>query len=105
MLPLAALPDPVAAVIGRCIAALALFFGLWVWQEGEVRVRVALWPVLLSLPALHDIYVDHWLAAVGLASLSIALWAQRHGRWYVAGAAVAIGASRLGNALPVIAML
>jgi hypothetical protein len=104
-LPLAPLPDAVVAIVGRCLVALALFAGLWLWQEGDRGVRSALWPVLASLPALHALVTDHLFSALGLLALSLALWAQRRGRWYLAGAAVAIGTMRLANALPVIAML
>lgn len=104
-LPLAPLPDPVVAVVGRCLAAVALFCALWLWQEGDRGIRAALWPVLLSLPAVHVVVTDHLPSALGLFGLSLALWAQRRDRWYLAGAALAIGSLRLANALPVAAML
>lgn len=104
-LPLAPLPDAVAAIVGRCLVALALFAALWLWQEGDRGVRSALWPALASLPALHALVTDHLFSALGLLALSLALWAQRRGRWYLAGAALAIGTLRLANALPVVAML
>lgn len=105
VLTLAPLPDPVAAVVGRILVALTLFYGLWLWQEGDRGARAAMWPVLASLPAIHAVVNDHLFSALGLFALSLALWAQRRGRWYLAGAAVAIGTLRLANALPVIAML
>ena len=104
-LPLAPLPDPVAAVVARCLVGLALFLAMWLWQEGEIQARAALWPVLASLPALHAVVSNHLFSAIGLLALSLALWAQRRGRWYLVGAALAIGTIRVANALPVIAMV
>jgi hypothetical protein len=105
VLPLAALPDWVAGIIGRCLVAGLLGLALWLWQEGDRGVRHALWPVLLSLPALHAFVTDHLFSAIGLFAVSLALWAQRRDRWYLVGAAVALGLIRFTNALPVIAML
>jgi hypothetical protein len=103
--PLALLPDPVAAIAGRCLVAAALGISLWLWQDGDRGVRIALWPVLISLPALHALISDHLFSAIGLLALSLALWAQRRDRWYLVGAAAAIAMIRFTNALPVIAML
>ena len=103
--PLALLPDPVAAIAGRCLVAAALGLALWLWQEGERGVRIALWPVLISLPAVHALVTDHLFSAIGLLALSLALWAQRRDRSYLVGAAAAVALIRFTNALPVIAML
>jgi hypothetical protein len=103
--PLALLPDPVAAIAGRCLVAAALGLALWLWQDGDRGVRIALWPVLISLPALHAFVTDHLFSAIGLLALSLALWAQRHDRSYLVGVATAMALIRFTNALPVIAML
>ena len=103
--PLALLPDPVAAIAGRCLVAAALGLSFWLWQEGDRGVRIALWPVLISLPALHALITDHLFSAIGLLALSLALWAQRRDRWYLVGVAAAVSLIRFTNALPVIAML
>lgn len=103
--PLALLPDPVAAIVGRCLVAAALGASLWLWQEGDREVRIALVPVLICLPALHALITDHLFSAIGLLALSLALWAQRRDRWYLVGVAAAVAMIRFTNALPVLAML
>lgn len=103
--PLALLPVPVAAIAGRILVAAALGLALWLWQERDRGVRVALWPVLISLPAIHALVTDHLFSAIALLALSLALWAQRRDRWYLVGAAAAVAMIRFTNALPVIAML
>ena len=103
--PLALLPDPVAAIVGRFLVAAALGLSLWLWHEGDRGVRIALVPVLISLPALHALVSDHLFSAIGLLALSLALWAQRRDRWYLVGVAAAVAMIRFTNALPVIAML
>src|SRR6202011_6399973 len=89
----------------RVLVVAALGISLWLWQEGDRGVRIALWPVLISLPALHALITDHLFSAIGLLALSLALWAQRRDRWYLVGAAAAFAMIRFTNALPVIAML
>src|SRR5438445_11385954 len=103
--PLALLPDPVAAIVGRFLVAAALGLSLWLWHEGDRGVRIALVPVLISLPALHALVSDHLFSAIGLLALSLALWAQRRDRWYLVGVAAAVAMIRFTDALPVIAML
>jgi glycosyl transferase family 87 len=63
------------------------------------------WPILLSAPVFAVIWIDQLQAALGLAALSLAIWAQRRDKWWLAGIAASIGMIRVLNALPVLAIL
>ena len=63
------------------------------------------WPFLLSAPVFAVIWVDQLQAALGLAALSLAVWAQRREKWWLVGIAAAIGMIRILNAVPVLCIL
>ncbi len=70
------------------------------WGFGSVA-----WPLLLSAPVFAVIWVDQLQAALGLAALSLAIWAQRREKWWLVGIAAAVGMIRMLNALPVLCIL
>jgi hypothetical protein len=49
--------------------------------------------------------LNQMMSVIGLAGLSLAIWAQRRDRWYLVGVAGAIGLARTSNALPVLLMI
>jgi hypothetical protein len=63
------------------------------------------WPILLSAPVFAVIWIDQLQAAVGLAALSLAIWAQRRDKWWLVGIAASVGMIRLLNAIPVLCIL
>lgn len=62
-------------------------------------------PILLSAPVFAVVWIDQLQAALGLAGLSLAVWAQRRDRWWLVGVAAALGLIRPLNAIPVLCML
>jgi hypothetical protein len=62
-------------------------------------------PMLLSAPLFAVIWIDQLQAALGLAALSLAIWAQRRDKWWLVGIAASIGMIRLLNAIPVLCIL
>jgi hypothetical protein len=102
-LPISALPLQVLPLVWW-VACLVLVLGaLMLWADGSAAHRHAIWPALVSMVVL-DAHT-HLLAVVGLAALSLAIWAQRRDRWVLVGMAVAIAVMRGGNLLPILAML
>lgn len=63
------------------------------------------WPLLLSAPVFSVILIDQLQAALGLAALSLAIWAQRREKWWLVGIAAAVGMIRVLNAVPVLCIL
>ncbi|HET9847795.1 MAG TPA: hypothetical protein VFR68_04480, partial [Candidatus Dormibacteraeota bacterium] len=63
------------------------------------------WPFLLSAPVFAVIWIDQLQAALGLAALSLAIWAQRREKWWLVGIAAVIGMIRVLNAVPVLCIL
>jgi len=61
--------------------------------------------ILLSAPVFAVIWIDQLQAALGLAALSLAIWAQRREKWWLVGIAASIGMIRVLNAIPVLAIL
>ena len=66
--------------------------------------RIA-WPILLSAPVFAVIWIDQLQAAVCLAALSLAIWAQRRDKWWLVGIAASVGMIRPLNAVPVLCIL
>jgi hypothetical protein len=51
------------------------------------------------------IWIDQLQAALGLAALSLAIWAQRREKWWLVGIAASLGMIRLLNAIPILCIL
>ena len=87
------------------VAAVGLvaLIGGWAWSRvGGFRLA---WLLAVSLPVVTAVYLGQLPSTLGLAALSLAIWAQRRGNWWVVGLAAALGGLRIANALPVIAIL
>ena len=103
--PLVFLPVSLARLIGSLACALFSVAALRLWAGPSPAERRAVWPALLAPPLVQLVLIDHLQAATGLAALSLAVWAQRRERWFLAGAAMAVAIERPGSALPILAML
>jgi hypothetical protein len=75
------------------------------WAGSAHRVEPWVLALLVSAPLVSAVRVDQLMSAMGLAALSLAIWASRRDLWWLAGAAAALGLARTSNALPVVAML
>jgi glycosyl transferase family 87 len=114
--PLAFLSYDGAHVASLILTAALMVFSVVLWSVdrlptpaltrnvGEGLHKVA-WPILLSAPVFAVIWIDQLQAALGLAALSLAIWAQRRDKWWLAGIAASIGMIRVLNGLPVLAIL
>lgn len=74
-MPLALLPTAWARLLGTLACALRVGLGLRLWVGPSRAARRAVWPALLSLPLAELLVINHLQAAVGLAALSLAVWA------------------------------
>jgi len=86
------------------VFALLLWSRDWVTRATSAWSRTA-WPILLSAPVFAVIWIDQLQAAVGLAALSLAIWAQRRDRWWLVGIAASVGMIRVLNAIPILCIL
>ncbi len=108
--PLGLLPYEVAHVTSAVLTAALMVFAVILWsQDGVGRLatsgsRIA-WPLLLSAPVLAVVWIDQLQAAVCMAALSLAIWAQRRDRWWLVGIAASVGMIRPLNAIPVLCIL
>jgi hypothetical protein len=108
--PFALLSHDVAHIVSMVACAMLMVFVVVLWSRDHLtggraaRSRVA-WPILLSAPVLGVVWIDQLQAAVGLAALSVAIWAQRRDRWWLVGIAASIGMIRLLNAIPILCIL
>jgi hypothetical protein len=109
--PLAFLSYDGAHVASLVLTAALVVFAVVLWSSDGFglpgpggRLRVA-WPILLSAPLFAVIWIDQLQAAVGLAALSLAIWAQRREKWWLVGIAASVGMIRLLNAIPVLCIL
>jgi hypothetical protein len=103
--PLGLLPRGVALPLGHALAGVLVAAALLGWARSGGAVTGGAIALILSIPVLSLVTVGQLEAAVGLAALSLAIWAQRRDRWLLVGVCAAIGVSRTANALPVLAML
>ena len=105
--PLSYLPWNVAQLVSvaLCAALMAFTMVLWSKRERWYTLRSSLWPMLLSAPVFAVVWIDQLQAVVGLAALSLALWAQRTNRSWLVGVAAAFGMIRVANAIPVLVIL
>jgi hypothetical protein len=104
-LPLGLLPATGVALVGRVAYGVLIIAALRLWGGGSRPARIALIPVLMSVPVAQGLMADHLLSASGFAALSLALWAQRRDRWWLCGIALGLGLIRPANAVPVVAMI
>src|SRR5207245_4647302 len=100
-------PAPVASMLAT--AGLMVFtVGLWsrasAAQPAGGTSRIA-WPFLLCAPLFAVVWIDQLQAALGLAALSLAIWAQRRQKWWLVGIAASVGMIRVLNAIPVLCIL
>ncbi|HXN00281.1 MAG TPA: glycosyltransferase 87 family protein [Candidatus Dormibacteraeota bacterium] len=99
-----------AHIASMVATALLMVFAVLLWSRDRATVltsgwsRIA-WPILLSAPVFAVIWIDQLQAAVGLAALSVAIWAQRKDKWWLVGIAASVGMIRLLNAIPVLCIL
>jgi hypothetical protein len=102
--PLGLLSAGLALVAARVLGAALLAAVIWGWTSASPR-RWDGWLLALSLPAVALVFLSQLPTALGLAALSLAVWAQRREMWVLAGALLAIGLIRLTNGPAVLAML
>jgi hypothetical protein len=108
--PLAFLSYDGAHIVSLVLTAALMVFTVLLWSLDSLPptptlARKIAWPILLSAPVFAVIWIDQLQAALGLAALSLAIWAQRRDKWWLAGIAASIGMIRVLNALPVLAIL
>ena len=109
--PLAFLSYDGAHVASLLLTAALMVFAVVLWSSDRFglpgpsgRLRVA-WPILLSAPLVAVIWIDQLQAALGLAALSLAIWAQRRDKWWLVGIAASVGMIRVLNAIPILCIL
>ena len=87
------------------VTAALMVFSVLLWSQGGGNWQKVAWPILLTAPVFSVIWIDQLQAALGLAGLSLAIWAQRREKWWLVGIAAGIGMIRVLNAIPVLCML
>ena len=105
--PFAAFDFDLAHHVARLVTALILAAVVvgWARQAGGGRVPRTAWLLCLSIPVVSAVYIGQVPSSLGLLALSVAIWAQRRGAWWLVGVAAAVGMIRTANALPVLAIL
>ncbi|MDP9325861.1 MAG: hypothetical protein M3O87_04905 [Candidatus Dormibacteraeota bacterium] len=110
--PLALFSTDTARVLAQVGTAIGMVgvIAFWAWREGghdagDGHIEWPAWLLGLSLPVVVAVYLGQLSTTIGLVAFTVAVWAQRKGLAWLVGAAAAVGAIRLGNALPIIAML
>ena len=86
-----------------CAGLTVVTLGAWARRDGEVPGWF--WAIALSLPVVALVRIDQLMSAVGLAAITAAIFAQRRGNWWLAGAMTGLALIRTANALPILAML
>jgi hypothetical protein len=108
--PLAFLSYDGAHLVSIGLTAALMVFTVWLWsgsgfgRSASGGSRFA-WPILFSAPLFAVVWIDQLQAALGLAALSLAIWAQRREKWWLVGIAAAIGMIRVLNAIPILCIL
>ena len=98
--PFGLLPYGAAQFTSTVATAALMVFVVWLWSSERMA-----WPMLLAAPVVAVVWIDQLQAALGLAALSLAIWAQRRDRWWLVGIAASIGLIRPLNAVPVLCIL
>jgi hypothetical protein len=109
--PLALLSYDGAHVVSLILTGVLVVAAVVLWSSDRFglpgpsgRLRVA-WPILLCAPLFAVIWIDQLQAALGLAALSLAIWAQRRDKWWLVGIAASVGMIRVLNAIPILCIL
>jgi hypothetical protein len=107
--PLGFLDYAQAHLVTILLTTALIVFVVALWSsEGPIGHRwpsSIAWPLLLSAPVVAVVWIDQLQAALGLAALSLAIWAQRRDKWWLAGIAAAVGTIRILNAIPIVCIL
>ena len=108
--PFGLLPYQAAHVASMLATAALMVFTVGLWSRDAAArpapgsARIA-WPFLLCAPLFAVVWIDQLQAALGLAALSLAIWAQRRQKWWLVGIAASVGMIRVLNAIPVLCIL
>ena len=108
--PFGLLPEGAAHVTSMLATGALMVLVVVLWsRDGATRMaagasRIA-WPILFSAPVFAVIWIDQLQAALGLAALSLAIWAQRRDKWWLVGIAASVGMIRVLNAIPILCIL
>ena len=106
MLPLALAPSPqVAGEIAIVLSAAGLVAVIAGWSRRPNGGFALAWVMALSLPVVTGVFLGQLPSTLGLVAMSVAIWAQRRGIWWLVGVAAAIGLLRLAVAMPIVAIL
>jgi hypothetical protein len=103
--PFGLLPREVGLVLSWLVAVALVAAVVVGWARASGATALWALPFLVSIPVISLVRLDQLNSAVGLAALSLAIWAQRRDRWFLVGCAAAFGLARTSNAIPIIAML
>jgi hypothetical protein len=92
--------------VTRLLALVLMAAVVFAWARGpDGEVPACALVFLVSLSVVSLVRLDQMMSVVGLAALTVAIWAQRRDRWFVIGLALAVGLSRMTNALPILVMV
>jgi len=109
--PLGFLSYDAAHIVTTILTAVLMVFTVALWSRERfsapmTSARASLaWPIVLSAPVIAVVWIDQLQAALGLAALSLAIWAQRREKWWLVGIAASLGMIRVLNAIPLLAIL
>ncbi|MHB8509037.1 MAG: glycosyltransferase 87 family protein [Candidatus Dormibacteria bacterium] len=104
--PLGLIPFDLAAALSVLLAAALIVATVTAWSRAPGQ-RLPWWSIglLLSYPVLHLVRLGQLQTALGVAALSLAVFAQRRGRSWLVGVALAVGMIRTPNAVPLVGMI
>lgn len=99
-----------AHLASALLTAALMVLVVLIWSRKPIDGRPVLgpsiaWPILLSAPVFAVVWIDQLQAALGLAGLSLAIWAQRRDKWWLVGIAAAVALIRPLNAIPILGIL
>ena len=103
--PLALLPRGATYLISVLASAGLTVAALAAWARRDGGFPGWFWAVALALPVVTLVRIDQLMSAWGLAAATGAVFAQRRGHWWLAGALVGLALVRTANTLPILAML
>jgi hypothetical protein len=103
-IPLGLLPAVAAQILTLGATAALLIVTPWLWVQRRPYWQGVLL-VLLSLPVISTATIDQFQSALGVAAVSLLVWAHNRQRWSLVGVGAALALIRPVNALPVLIML
>ena len=103
--PLGLLSLDAAHVVTLPLTALLVMGSVLAWSRAPDGYPRWVAPLILSAPVVAVVLVNNLMSALGLAALTVAIFAQRQNRWLIVGIASAVALERTINAVPVVAML